>query len=295
MLLNEARCILGVQLCASKDDIRKAYKDTALSCHPDKLAHITDDNEKTERIEKFKKATTAYETLVKHSNEDDGDLGDLGDWGENLEDWEEFFANLTNMFKTPPPRPQTTKEYERIIHNIRLDVTYVEILKNSKKKLRLILKDVEEPIFLDVLCGSFPTVVREYTIDREEAECTERTEGPEGLDHEDHDIVINMNIKEFVGYDHIIHDSGMIDLITTVHLKLSEYILGCTKKIVYVDGSELEVHLPAFQKEFYEIPEKGLKKGSLILNISVKAIEKDVWDSLEEKSKAEMIRILGLL
>ena len=96
-------------------------------------------------------------------------------------------------------------------------------------------------------------------------------------------------------FDHMILKNGSIDLITSLDISLVEYITGCTKDITYVDGSQLPIRLPAFQSTFFEVPNKGLKNGSLILNISIKNIEKDEWDNLPEKDKLEMIRILDVL
>jgi preprotein translocase subunit Sec63 len=54
--------ILGISKNSSKEDIKKAYKEIALSCHPDKL-HDINDATKNEKIEKFKNATYAYKLL----------------------------------------------------------------------------------------------------------------------------------------------------------------------------------------------------------------------------------------
>ena len=36
--------ILGINANSSKDDIKKAYKEIALCCHPDKLINVIDDS-----------------------------------------------------------------------------------------------------------------------------------------------------------------------------------------------------------------------------------------------------------
>ena len=53
-MYNKYYNILGLSSNASKEDIKKAYKDIALSCHPDKLINITDENEIQSNIDFLK-------------------------------------------------------------------------------------------------------------------------------------------------------------------------------------------------------------------------------------------------
>jgi hypothetical protein len=193
----------------------------------------------------------------------------------------DVFVDMANIFIQNNIRPQSyykpkVSNAERIVHKINVQVTYAEVANNVKKKLRLILKDINDPIFVDIYCGGFPEIIKEY-IDEEENE---------------HDIVITMLFKRLDNYDHIVSNAGNIDLITSVDITLEEYLLGCEKDILYIDNNNLNINIPAFQKEYYEIPSKGLKGGSLILNICVKNIEKEKWDNLSNLDKVEMIRIL---
>lgn len=270
--------ILGLTSSATKDEIKRAYKEIALTCHPDKLLHITDEAEKQAKIEKFKQATIAYNTL---SGTDHVPMSDSF-WDSDI------FMDVAKMFMKHNIHPKAyynpkeKPDDERIVHKVKLDVTYADIFYNVKKKVRLILVDIDDPIFVDVYCGSFPQVVREYVDD----------------DDKEHDIIIEMNISKSDldnDIDHIILSSGAIDLVITINVSLKEYILGYTKQIPYIDGSILTVSVPAFQKEYHEIPNKGLLKGSLILNICIKYIEKYAWTDFSENNKVEMIRLLDIL
>jgi DnaJ-class molecular chaperone len=291
--------ILGINTIASKDEIKKAYKDIALSCHPDKLINITDDTEKQKRIDRFKDASVAYEILM---NKPIGDSysyekcdsefhDDSFDWKEvwtnffNKENIKDTLFDIANQFVKSKIYPKSyynpTSNVGPIkIHEVSLEVSYNEIISNTKKKLRLILVDIDEPIFVDIYCASFPQVVKEYTDDEQ---------GQEIL----HEIIINMEIKKQDNFDHIISKNGSIDIITSIDISLLEYIQGTIKTIEYIDGKNLEISIPCFQKEYYEIPGKGINCGSFIINISVKNIENNKWDALNEKDKAELIRILN--
>ena len=48
----------------TRDEIKNIYKKIALECHPDKLTNISDENERTIRIERFKKASIGYKNAI---------------------------------------------------------------------------------------------------------------------------------------------------------------------------------------------------------------------------------------
>lgn len=56
--------ILGVSKEATDDDIKKAYRQMAMQHHPDKVAHLGEDNRKAAE-EKFKRIQEAYEDIKK--------------------------------------------------------------------------------------------------------------------------------------------------------------------------------------------------------------------------------------
>jgi DnaJ-class molecular chaperone len=274
--------ILGLKPNATKDEIKKAYKEIAITCHPDKLMHITDEVEKEKRIDKFKKATIAYNKLSGSSAQEDIDINDDSFWASDI------FMDVAKMFINNNIRPKAYYNpveksiEERIVHKVKLDVSYIDILNNTKKKVRLILVDIQDPIFIDIYCGKFPQVTKQYIDD----------------DDIEHDIIIEMMIKKTDAdgdIDHMILSSGAIDLIKTVDVTLKEYILGYTKNILYIDSMEIPVTVPAFQKEYYEIANKGILGGSLILNICIKYIEKNAWYNFNENDKVEMLRLLDTL
>lgn len=290
--------VLGINQYATKEEIKKAYRDIALSCHPDKLVNIQDADEKHRRVERFKEATIAYEKLTNNENtfenmtwdDDQMDWGNVWKtfFGEDAKDaLKDAFIDMATMFinKKIYPKPyynpgsNNSNLNQPLQHDIKLPVTYNEIRINTKKKLRLILVGIEEPIFIDVYCGSFPKVVREFTDD----------------DDNDHEIVISMEIREQEGFNHLISNTGKIDIVTTLEVDMKEYISGYHKTIPYIDGKGIDIDIPPFQEEYYEIADKGLKGGALIVNIVCKTIQKESWDSLSRKDQDDMIRILDII
>lgn len=305
-MYNKYYNILGLSSKSSKEDIKKAYKEIALSCHPDKLINIKDENEKNKRIEKFKEASIAYEILMKNNNDsfinedneeyyDDFEWDDTTDWkdiwykffydgGETKEFIKDTLINIASSFIKKNIQPKSyynpvNNKNNILQHDIKFEVTYQEIYLNTKRKLRLVLVDINEPLYVDIYCGQFPKVIKEYTDD----------------DDNEHEIIINMEIKKDEKFNHIISKTGQIDIITNIDITLLEFITGYKKNIQYIDEKDIEISIPPFQKNYYEIIDKGLKKGSLIININIKYFEKDMWNALNEKEKVDMIRILETL
>jgi DnaJ-class molecular chaperone len=282
--------ILGIEKNASKDEIKKAYRDIAITCHPDKLHNISDENEKKTRIERFKEATVAYEKLM-NGDEKDYEMFDwknvfttfFSDSDESRELFQDVLFDVANSFvqsniySKPYYNPQcaTPTKY----HKIDFHVTYKEIIENTKKKLRLVLIGLEEPIFVNIFCGSYPRVIKEFSDDNDD----------------DHEIIINMKIKPHKNYMHSESKKGCIDLYTTYEINLLQYLQGCEIEIPYIDDTSIKVLIPAFQKEYIVIANKGINKGSLIIELSMKSIEGDMWNALSQKDKVDMLRILDIM
>lgn len=288
--------VLGVPYNASLDEIKRAYKDIALKCHPDKLTQMIDDNVKKERIEKFKEASIAYNELLGKADKNDC-IGeeDFTNWKdiwysvfsnstETKEIIRDTFVDIASTFIKSQIYPKSYYNVSSNVsapkrHEVSAEITYREILLNVKKKLRLILVDIDEPLFVDMSCGKFPQVIKEYTDD---------------YDNE-HEIVINMIIKEQDNFDHVIHKSGRIDLITTVDVSLLEYSTGFDRSIKHADGEYISVSFPEHCGDTYEVANRGINNGSLFVNVSVRKILTSEWNRLSQEDKAAMVRILKLL
>ena len=292
--------ILGISRNASKEDIKKAYKDIALKCHPDKLSDVNI-NEKNERIELFKNASIAYKSIS--DCKCDSYKNDINFSNKNWkETWEFFFNNeedtidilkdtfkdtfkdIASIFINNNLKPRSyyvpTNNCDIIKHSIKVTVSYKEVYCNIKKKLRLILKYIEEPIFLDIYCGKYPQIIKNYIDD----------------DSIEHEITINLILKKNDTYHHVSDDNFKINLITTMEISLADYICGNKIEFDFIDNNKIILDIPPFEKNF--IIKKGfglLNEGDLIINILIKIFEKNEWNKLLNKDKDEMIRILNAL
>lgn len=303
--------ILDIPLNSNKDEIKTAYKKIALICHPDKLTNEKDLKVKEEKIEKFKNASYAYNYLINKidnplnfSNEfnynEYNNYNDIFAW---CDIWEQFFKDnyknyntyntyntneiikdtfndLASMYLNNKPDSYYVPDNDEIIkHNVTLIITYKDLLNNTKKKLRLILSDVEEPVFVEVQSNNYPNVNKQY-IDND------------GIEH---DINIIYILEKTPNYNHIIVDKkkNIIDLITTVEISLIDYILGSKKEIQYINDKYISLDIPPFENNYFIKKHKGINNGNLIINIIINYDkDKHKWININEKDNDDMIRIL---
>lgn len=283
---------LGIPRNSAKDVVKKKYRDIAISCHPDKLINIEDEDEKSKRIHKFKEASIAYDTIINDKfiyNEEDTCFDDWYEiWNtffdkENTTDiLKDVFFDVADSFINKDIKPRSyynPRNNKKHLHEINLEISMIELKNNAKKKLRLILVDIEEPIFVDVYCNSFPKVVKEYISD----------------DDIEHEIIIHMTIKTDANYEYIINENKTIDLITSVNINLHEHLIGVMKEMIYIDNSKIQVQIDRFTNNYVKVNDHGLNGGSLFVNVFVDKVEKESWDILSENDKSNMVRISNLL
>jgi DnaJ-class molecular chaperone len=279
---------LGLPNNASKEEIKKKYKSIALTCHPDKLLNIKDENEKNKKIEKFKNATIAYKKII--NNEiclDDLEDFENFDWSKNFfnmfnEEDANIFMNIASNFINNKIYPKTYYKppvSKKIIkHEITFNVSYNEVKYNLKKKLRLFLINIKEPIFIEVYCGNYPVSNKIYIDDNDN----------------EHEIIINLVFKENEKYYHEI-DNDIINLITDLEINLLEHITGCKKIIKYIDKKDIEISIEPFSENKIVLDELGIIGGKLIVNLRIKPLSKENWDIIDIHNKGEMIRILNIM
>ncbi len=280
--------ILGVPIDSSIEDVKKAYKIIALKSHPDKLNNISDTNEKNRKIKEFMEATNAYNKIL------NGDLGD--DWDyvnydfENykftFEDWEETINNIrqSDLLKDLVSMFMKYKSKAKK-HNINVDIKYQDYFNTSKKKLRLFLKGIEEPVYINLNCKKFPACTINYIDDNDN----------------EHEIHIQMNLindKEvnhnYYHYDEDEDNEGTKDLYYDLPIDTIDYLIGGTKEISFVTKEIILITIEPFASEF-RIENKGINKGDLIIKFIYEPIKKENWDKLLDADKNEMVRILEKL
>lgn len=279
--------ILEINNNSTIEEIKKAYKKIALENHPDKNQN-KEINIQEENIKKFREATEAYNYLLNNKEFDNEEIKNWKDiWYDivnNKNETKDFIKNMANIFMDNNLINKKNKNIYKfanipIKHDINVNISYNEIFNNLKKKLRLILKEIDEPIFIEILCGdSYPKINKIY-IDDDEIE---------------HNIIINMKLINEENYNHEIINNK-INLIYNIELNLLNYFEGYNGEIYYIDKKKIYIKIPSFVKNKYEIKDKGINGGSLIINIKYKQINKTKYNILENNEKENLLKILNII
>jgi DnaJ-class molecular chaperone len=276
--------VLDIPENSSLEDVKKTFRNIALKSHPDKLNNINDPILKKKKIKEFMDASNAYNSIINQTwnrNPFDNDFDtefDNDDYDVSYEDWidtfnkfkeSDLFKEMVNVFK---------KFTSKIIkHNINVDIKYTDYFNTNKKKLRLFLKNIEEPVYINLDCKKYPSHTINYF---------------DNNDNE-HEITINMTLINDPeindGYYHIdnnIHFDIDIDLL--------EWTIGGNRKYTFINGDIIDINIEPFTDCFIK-KSFGIHNGDLIINFKPIPFEKEKWLNLLDADKVEFIKILNLL
>jgi hypothetical protein len=305
----------------TRDEIKNIYKRIALECHPDKLINISCEKERIIKIERFKNASIGYKKAIEDFdnygklkyNNNDYNFDNLADDYEIYNSFDiNFWKNTYDgIFKDKEAIKNTfidvasyffnkgfkNKNYYNpstkiIKHNINLPITYCDLCSTSKRKLRILLKNVKEPVYINICCKSdYPRLTRQYIDD-------------DSIEHEiiinmiinnDDDLKDNINCKE-VSYTHTIIDntdgSHNIDLNTIIDINILDYLIGGIKKIKYVDNTYIDIHIEPFSLNDIIIKDKGLLGGDLNVKLIYLNITLKDWKKISKKKRCKVINII---
>jgi len=275
--------VLGIPIDSSLDEVKRIYKIIALKSHPDKLNNISDIDERNKKIKEFIEATNAYNKILKGDSNDFNfdsndfkDFSDSNDYKFTYEDWEQTFNTIrhSELMKKIVTMFMKSKIKK---HQINVDIKYSDYFNNGKKKLRLFLKNVEEPVYINLNCKQYPSCVINYIDDNDN----------------EHEISIQMNlINDREINNNYYHKNDDDNIYYDLNIDIIDYLIGGQKEIIFVNKEILKIIIEPFT-EMTAINDYGINKGSLIVNYKFdKPINKENWDNLNNADKIEMIRIL---
>lgn len=269
-MLNNPFKILNLPDNSSIEDVKKAYKKIALNSHPDKLNNIKDEKEKKKKIKEFMDATNAYKKLLNEEVDFEDDNWDYNDWINSFNE----FTN-SNLFKgvVDVIKKMRTKIKK---HSISVDIKYQELFSPNKKKLRIFLRKLDEPIYINLDCSKYPSHTINYFDDYDD----------------EHEIMISMDLIN----DKIINNGFYhidMDIYLDLNIDLCEYLNGGKRTIEYFNNDMIEIDIQPFTF-IHIIKNKGIKcQGDFIIKFNIKHIEKEKWCQLLDADKKYMIEILS--
>tara|TARA_B100000795_G_scaffold268474_1_gene255499 strand:- start:135 stop:809 length:675 start_codon:yes stop_codon:yes gene_type:complete len=205
------------------------------------------------------------------------------DFFSNKDEIEKTFVNVAKMFmdKGIGNRKYYNPSTSVIIHSIVLPLSYFDLINSRKKKLQIILKGIEEPFNISILCKKeYPFLKRQYIDDN-------------GVEHDIDIKMILSNEKNKTGFKHEFNQNGTIDLFVKIHVNLHDYIVGSHKNIKYIDGNCINVTIKPFDLGKIIIKNKGLLGGDLIINLNYKNINIDEWNIIQEEDKKTFVNIIN--
>ncbi len=261
--------ILNINNDANIDEIKKAYRKIALKCHPDKLNNITDAEEKKLKIKEFTDATNAYNQLLNNESEE-----------LTVENWEQTFDYIINSKLFKDFVNVLMKPANKIIkHTFNLEISYNDYFSKNKKKIRIFLKDIVDPIFIDLDCKKYPKVIINHIDDND-------------IEHE---IIFNLTLStDNKNYYHRINSNNSIDIIYDMIITTAEYLTGNNREHVYLNKEILIVKIEPFANKFV-FEGLGINNGNFICNFIYIPIDKKDWNKINDDDKNTIIRIFNNL
>lgn len=274
--------ILGIPVGTSIEEVKKVYKSIALKSHPDKLNNISDINERNIKIKEFVDATNAYNKILKGDIDDYNFIDeefDFENYKFTFEDWEETINSIrqSDLFKDVVSMIMKFKSKVKK-HNINVDIKYSDYFSNNKKKLRLFLKGIEEPVYINLDCKKYPSCIINYFDDNDN----------------EHEINIKMDLINDVkinnGFYHY-EDDELLNIYYDIQISTVDYLIGDIREIIFINKEKLEIKIEPFAKEL-EIKGYGINNGNLIIKFVYNPINKENWCKLTDADRNEMVRIL---
>jgi DnaJ-class molecular chaperone len=301
--MKDPYAVLGISPGATREEIKQAYHRLAKLHHPDRWSgKAISPEELHHHQETFKNITVAYHLLMdaEPSSAASPSWDDLWKRMEDvlkrrhvLEPLSHFLKMTFHQLRRPKESP-TVSSHE---HSFTIPVTLEDIHQGKRKKVRLLLKNDPEPIYLSVMCDRYPSY--ETSVIR-----------PDGTTHT-LTLVLYPKIHPTYTVDYVAADEEPVDdtsgfnLYRAIPMSLMDFFQGKHIEWLHLDGHSEHHWIPPFlggetdgidigySNLWKKLPQKGLMgKGDLYLTLEWRFPSESQWIALTPAEKDAFILIL---
>lgn len=308
--MKDPYAVLEISPGASREDIKQAYHRLAKLHHPDRWSgKAVSPEELHQHQETFKNITVAYHLLMDNDTTDMPSSQSSGSWDDLWKRMEDVLkrrhvleplSHFLKMTFHQLRRPRETPPVSTHEHSFTIPVSLEDIHQGKRKKVRLLLKNDPEPIYLSVMCDRYP--LYETSVIR-----------PDGTTHS---LTLVLYPKTHPTYtvDYVAADEEPVDdtsgfnLYRAIPMSLLDFFQGKHVEWLHLDGHSEHHWIPPFlggetdaadigySNLWKKLPQKGLLgKGDLYLTLEWRFPTESEWGSLTSAEKDAFILILKQL
>ena len=271
--------VLGVSRDAPLAHIRRKYFELARLHHPDKVT--TPNAEEAHMHEELmKRITVAYKKIEQEKQNNTGSFTGGSHEHINPDDWRSVWNDVEQFLSKPNiwelVKDVAVKGIKTIVnsHFVKVPVTMEEVHFGKIKKVRLFLHNIDEPVFISLNVGEYPSTIIK-----------------DGLTTIHIEMVLQPH--DMYTFDDVL-DSW--DIFCSIQIGWSDFVLGKKVMLTYLDGSSIDVVLEPFihYKNPIIINNKGLcGLGDLIISVDLQPPEckKKIWDALSHSERDVFINV----
>lgn len=269
--MNRQSClnILGLNVNATEDDIKKKYKEIALKNHPDKQSEADE-----EKDDVFRKATDAYQKLMSNNFSPFDDLpftaSDFGMDDDQVNSYMNMFSGMASkLFEN------YTNDFSPMLSTT-VTVSFFDILQKRKLEKEISIYGISVPIKVD--CSEFPSQIIKRSLN--------------GIRSQ---IMIKFEIEDDDQYSHVIKKDGRVDLIYEIGISHFQFYKGIEYSFDHIDGQEVTVKTKPISDKCIRVKNRGLNGGDLLVKIQVINPNRSLIKNISNDEYKTLLEILKKL